>query len=254
MENFNSAELNEEVSELLDLYVVGALDDNEISEVKSILSVSPSAKNYIDEQRALLSRFEEDTPSNPILFDSIKKELSKSNKVTNISTERRTDPASKPKYSYLAIAASFVAIVVSLSLVLLNTNSSNDNTASKPMDMKKEMAAFTKQDSTQVMSLTNDKSDLKVELAMNKNGQVMLDGRNLGKLSPTETYQLWAIVGDSQNGEDAIKIVSASVLGNNPNISMTHVDGDIKGFAITKEVSGGVTSSDQTPVYSYMIA
>ena len=83
MENFNSAELNEEVSELLDLYVVGALDDNEISEVKSILSVSPSAKNYIDEQRALLSRFEEDTPSNPILFDSIKKELSKSNKVTN---------------------------------------------------------------------------------------------------------------------------------------------------------------------------
>ena len=106
MENFNSAELNEEVSELLDLYVVGALDDNEISEVESILSVSSTAKNYVDEQRAVLSRFEEDTPSNPMLLDSIKKELSKNNKVTDISTKRSTVPLSKSKYSYLAIAAS----------------------------------------------------------------------------------------------------------------------------------------------------
>ena len=77
MNNFDPTNLSDDICELLDLYVIGALDDNEESQVKNILSVSSNAKTYVDEQREVLANLEMDSPSNPALFDSIKNEISK---------------------------------------------------------------------------------------------------------------------------------------------------------------------------------
>ncbi|MCU0281497.1 MAG: anti-sigma factor [Acidimicrobiia bacterium] len=59
-------------------------------------------------------------------------------------------------------------------------------------------------------------------------------------LTAEETYQLWAIVGD--------RVISAGVLGPDPEVAAFHVSGEIAGFALTVEVAGGVVSSEQEPV------
>lgn len=248
------------ILELLDLYVVGALDEKESVQAKNILSVSAYAKSYVYEQRALLSNLETDAPSDPRLFVSIKSAISKNAvvnedaaKVADITRAASLRKTTRTKISYLAIAASIFAVVISISIVFTGT-SNTSNTASKNMDMKKDMEMFASQKTTQKMALANANGDAKVELMMDDKGNVMVDGRSLETLSKTETYQLWAIVADSTPGSNGSKVISAGVFGNDPDITMTHVDGDIKGFALTREVSGGVVKSNNEALYSHMLA
>jgi hypothetical protein len=246
--NFDPQNLSDEILELLDLYVIGALDEDETAQVKNILSVSMSAQTYVDEGRNALTLLEADSPSDPVLFDSIKDKLSTSNedaKVLPLVRKRKT-------LNILAIAASLLLVAISVTLIATTANEKPTLTADGKKNMQEQLLAFEKEKSTESMKLQGA-GNKTVALMMNKNGEVMIDGRSLNKLSKYETYQLWAIIEDDR-AADGVKIISASVLGSSPDISMTHVDGKIKGFAITKEVSGGVTSSSNDPMYAHMIA
>ena len=248
MRNFDPQNLSDEILELLDLYVIGALDEDETAQVKNILSVSMVAQAYVDEGRNALTLLEADSSSDPVLFDSIKEKLSPSNedaKILPLVRKRKT-------LNILAIAASLLLVAVSVTLIATSANEKPALTANGKKNMQEQLQAFEKAKSTQSMKLQGA-GNKAVALMMNKNGEVMIDGRSLNKLSKYETYQLWAIIEDDKTA-DGVKIISASVLGNSPDISMTHVDGKIKGFAITKEVSGGVTSSSNDPMYTHMIA
>ena len=259
MNNFDPTNLSDDICELLDLYVIGALDDNEESQVKNILSVSSNAKTYVDEQREVLANLEMDSPSNPALFDSIKNEISKKNEIHNtnnvvsLSTQKLINKSWYNKISYMAVAASVLAVVIYASILFTSVNSNTKNEASKTLNREQELALFASQKTTKQMTLEGTSGDIKVVMMMNDKGEVMLDGRSMDSLSKSETYQLWAIVSDATS-PDGIKVISASVLGNNPDISMTHIDGKIKGFAITKEVSGGVPKSSNDPMYLHMLA
>ena len=153
----------------------------------------------------------------------------------------------------MAVAASVLAVVISASILFTSVNSNTKNEASKTLNREQELALFASQKTTKQMTLEGTSGDIKVVMMMNDKGEVMLDGRSVDSLSKSETYQLWAIVSDATS-PDGIKVISASVLGNNPDISMTHIDGKIKGFAITKEVSGGVPKSSNDPMYLHMLA
>lgn len=260
MNNFDSTNLSEEVCELLDLYVFGALDEKETAQAKNILSVSSNARSYVDEQRAVLTKLETDAPSNPVLFDSIKAAIKTNaetsmNSVTSISSAASKKATTSGRLSYMAIAASILAVVISVSLIAFSGDRTNTNsTASKKMDMKEQMTIFSSQKSTSKMALANADGVEAVEVMMNDSGEVMIDGRKLDSLSKSETYQLWAIISDATPGSNGVKIISASVLGNDPSISMTHIDGDVKGFAVTREVAGGVAKSNNKPMYAHMLA
>jgi hypothetical protein len=261
MNNINPDNLSEEVMELLDLYVVGALDDNEIVQAKNILSVSSQAKSYVDEQIDKLSNLEMDSPSNPKLFESIKKEIAAKNdgnkinsNISEISAAPSIKKSSNNKLSYFAIAASVLAVLISVSLISTKPDNKTNSTASKKMDMKKDMELFSSEKTTQKMQLTSTSENISIDLMMNDKGMVMIDGRILDSLTDTETYQLWAIVADASPGSNGTKVISAAVLGSDPDILMTHVDGDVRGFAITREVSGGVVASNNEAMYAHMLA
>lgn len=65
-------------------------------------------------------------------------------------------------------------------------------------------------------------------------------GHNLDPLPPDRTYQLWALVGDSQ--------VSAAVLGADPMIASFRAPRSLHGLAVTEERAGGVGEPQGTPL------
>jgi anti-sigma-K factor RskA len=67
-------------------------------------------------------------------------------------------------------------------------------------------------------------------------GEGFLIPAALDPLSPDRTYQLWVIT-----PEEAV--ISAGVLGPEPRPARFTWSGDIAGFALTREVAGGVVSS-----------
>ena len=253
MQNFDPQNLTDEILELLDLYIVGALDEDEIAQVKNILSVSIFAQTYVDEGRNDLASLEPDSSSDPVLFESIKEKISSSNSVVEIAAAPSVVKKRKvSNMAYLAVAASIIAIFVSIALIVTSVNDNPTLSANGKKNMKEQLSVFSKSKSTHTLELQGAGNDT-VNVMMNDNGDVMVDGRDLDKLSKYETYQLWAIIEDKSTAE-GVKVISASVLGNAPDISMTHIDGKVKGFAITKEVSGGVTSSSNEPMYAHLIA
>ncbi len=65
----------------------------------------------------------------------------------------------------------------------------------------------------------------------------------LPALGDDRTYQLWAIV----DGEAGQQVISAGIMGSDPEISPFQVTGDLVGLAITNEVAGGVVTSAEDP-------
>ena len=63
---------------------------------------------------------------------------------------------------------------------------------------------------------------------------------SLPALADDRTYQLWVIVDD--------QVVSAGLLGNNPDVVQFRAEGDIVGMAISNETAGGVVVSENDPV------
>ena len=60
---------------------------------------------------------------------------------------------------------------------------------------------------------------------------------DLEPLMPQRTYQLWVITTDEQ-------VISGGVLGNEPRASTFTWTGEVSGFALTREVAGGVVISE----------
>ena len=78
-------------------------------------------------------------------------------------------------------------------------------------------------------------------------GTGYLAEHTLEPLPADRTYQLWAIVDG--------KAISAGILGPEPGVVPFHIDRDgFQGFAITEEVIGGVTSSENDPVVAWLAA
>lgn len=62
-------------------------------------------------------------------------------------------------------------------------------------------------------------------------------GLSMSPIETSRTYQLWVI-------NDTEDVISAGVLGNDPAPALFTSTGDVAGFALTREVAGGVVSSE----------
>jgi hypothetical protein len=81
-------------------------------------------------------------------------------------------------------------------------------------------------------------------LVLLPDGSGYLRGDHLRRLTPDQTYQLWALTGP----DDAPVAISAGVLGADPTAVAFHASGPVHGFAVTVENAGGVVKSRQQPV------
>jgi anti-sigma-K factor RskA len=81
------------------------------------------------------------------------------------------------------------------------------------------------------------------QVVLTADGEGFLIPSDLDPLDEARTYQLWVLTPDEQ-------AISAGVLGNDPAPSRFTWSGDVAGFALTREVAGGVerTSGDVVSV------
>jgi anti-sigma-K factor RskA len=74
------------------------------------------------------------------------------------------------------------------------------------------------------------------QVVLTADGEGFLIPSDLDPLDEARTYQLWVLTPDEQ-------AISAGVLGNDPAPSRFTWSGDVAGFALTREVAGGVEST-----------
>lgn len=76
-----------------------------------------------------------------------------------------------------------------------------------------------------------------VVIAADGTGYIVAD--SLPRLTENRTYQLWLIVDD--------RVVSAAILGNDPQVTEFRAEGNITGVAVSNEQAGGVVVSEVPP-------
>ncbi len=90
------------------------------------------------------------------------------------------------------------------------------------------------------VSLQSEDKELFVDALLLPDGRGYLDADNLPELEPGRGYQLWALVGP--------RPVSIGLLGADPEQSAFRAAGPVSGFAITNEVAAGVSAPSQDPL------
>ena len=134
-----------------------------------------------------------------------------------------------------ALAATAVAAAAVLAVVAVGQHTRLIDFEESPLAAA--AAAARNQQGSLVVALTG-RVPAEVILAADGTGYLLTP--DAPALTAEETYQLWAIVGD--------RVISAGILGPDPEVAAFHVSGEIAGFALTVEVAGGVVSSEQEPV------
>jgi len=81
---------------------------------------------------------------------------------------------------------------------------------------------------------------LAVETAILPDGTGFVLNSNLPYLPPSETYQLWGVVG--------VDRISLGLLGAQPQVSMFRAETGVTGLAVTEGRAGGEVTSNKTPI------
>jgi Anti-sigma-K factor rskA, C-terminal len=136
--------------------------------------------------------------------------------------------------SLMLAAAAVVAVVAVGATSLLAIRDSAPDTRSLA-------AAATNAEGSFTATLTSpegmEEITPEVVIAADGTGYVVAD--SLPRLAESRTYQLWLIVDD--------RVISAALLGNDPDVVQFRAEGNIAGIAISNEPAGGVVVSEVSP-------
>lgn len=164
----------------------------------------------------------------PALWDRIATEA-------GISEEPESEQATPRSFRWLMLAAAAVVVVVAMgATTLLATQTTTSDTRSLAAAAATSTEAFT-------ATLASPDGDVGIEpeVVISADGTGYLIADSLPRLDDDRTYQLWLIVDD--------RVISAALLGNDPEVVQFRAEGNINGIAISNEVAGGVVVSEVAP-------
>lgn len=220
-----------EILELMPLYALDTLEGDEHLAVRNHLATCDRCMDDLQGYHSVAAGLTGDAPAPAHLWEKIEAQLGEATQgeVVSIEKARRSSGFA----TWVLGAAAAVALVIVGVLVGQNLADGNLATQSGVLAAAESAAA---QDGSFV-------SDFEVDgVAV---AQVIVTADGLGYVVPTEdltalpsdrTYQLWVITPDEL-------VISAGVLGPDPAPAPFTWEGDIAGFALTREVAGGVVSS-----------
>jgi anti-sigma-K factor RskA len=214
--------------DLAPLYALDALEGPERLAFESHLPTCPECQKAVDDYQAVAAGLVADEPASELTWQRIRQSID-----TNrpIETGPSSGGAATP-WRWVAGIAAAAAIVFGAifafdlagvgQLTPDATVAAADDAASEPGAIVGDF-------------LVDDVSVATVVLANDGRGYV-IPKDSLAALEDTMTYQLWVI-------NDTEDVISAGVLGNDPAPATFTWTGDVTGFALTREVAGGVVSS-----------
>jgi hypothetical protein len=232
--------------ELIPLYAINALEEDESKEVASHLINCAECNSLLDSYRGAVAALSYSSePPNETLWHEIQNQINAEAGVKKVHVMR---PLNRVRWIARSIAA-FVVLVGILTISLLSIQVSNldhkvavlSEKATSGQISSAAQSALLNANAKRIALFSNSGTQVG-EIVILPDGTAFLFNSGLKAVSREDTYQLWAIVNNNA--------VSLGLLGNNPKVVAMSVDPNVKiaEFAITKEKAGGVVVSKNKPL------
>ena len=241
-----------EIEELLAVYALDAVDEDERALVDDYLRENPRAVAEVESYREALSYLHAGAAAPPGLWERIATELEAAPPPLRLDafrgppprSEGRSGPGSRrPVGRILAIAAAVIALVAAGG-VIAHQQSEIDQRDSDSVAaaVAREAEAAQRNPQSRTVLMRDSGGALSVVAYVEPDGDLFLSGNQLPVLDRDRTYQLWCVQ-DSDS-----EAVSLAVLGADPSTTKLHLDSCTGLLAITNETAGGVGQSANDPV------
>ncbi|MET0143736.1 MAG: anti-sigma factor [Ilumatobacteraceae bacterium] len=225
--------------DLLGVYALDAVDDDERLRIEAHLESDPAARAEVEAHRevaALLAVSGERPPDG--LWDRIAESIDEPAPVPGARLAMVL-PLDKPRRMRSVIggfagAAIAAAAAVAITLVVVDRDPSDEPTAVGAVEVAYGRAWADA--AGRHTELVADGADFSADAVVLPDGTGFLSADDLPALPDTETYQLWGVYGDDD-------VISLGVLGNRPAVQPFTAQDDVQALVITKEQAGGVVSS-----------
>lgn len=213
-------------AELVALYALDALEGEELGGFEAHLATCESCQADLDEYRAVASSLVRDEVSSDETWQRIHATISEDS--SDLYTK---SGATSSMWGWVGVAAAVALVLGGLLGWQLATG---DGLGSANIVAAADQAA-TDPNSIVVDFLVENVAVAQLVLTADGKGFV-IPTDDLSGLEDDRTYQLWVI-------NDTDDVISAGVLGSQPAPSTFTWTGEVSGFALTREVAGGVVSS-----------
>lgn len=236
-----AAELrHEKVQELLGAYALDAVLPEEREAVERHLATCAECRAEVAEHRetaALLASAPAPAPAR--IWDQIAASLDGPVSIEEARERRRTSPV---RWITAAAAAAAVAVVAVLGVSVVRQGERLDRLSAlreRQGALEAVTSALVHPD-RRVVELRSPRGGESVLAVLLPDGSGYVVRDNLDALPAARTYQLWALVDDSQ--------VSAALLGADPGITAFRAPRSLHGLAVTEERAGGAKAPTGAPL------
>jgi hypothetical protein len=221
---------------------INALPAEEAEAFDSLASEDPYLSGHLDQFRHVADRLVEGLPAvspapSPVIWERIAHEV-------GFDRDEATTPEgtgqpnvvpmrTRRRNLFISVASVAAALVIGVAAGSILFDSAPDL-------RETAVAAATESGSTSIKMESPVTSDVTASVVLTADGTGYLIADSLPALPADRTYQLWVIVDD--------QVVSAGLLGNDPDVVQFRTEGNVVGMAISEEVAGGVVVSQNDPV------
>ena len=261
----------DELDELLAVYALDAVDDDERAQLDAWVARTPRARRDVDELREtasmLTSTFGVDDDMPTDLWSRIEAQLSEAPPplrlapVNELDAERAARHASRARSSrrtWLVGIAAAVALVIAVGIGVVEARRNSDQDARLAQllqgmhgrTMERAAATAAMEPGARVARLMSNDGTLMARIVTTTDGRGYLLVDKLPKLPEGQTYQLWALMPDGMTPT----MVSVGVLGRSPTVSAFTTDTKVMGYGLTMEDAPGVMVTDQPMMFEGRLA
>ena len=219
-------------------HAINSLPENEAEQFERSINSDRYLRDEFDSFRRVAADLANGLPdivpaASPELWERISQETGITPRQETVAPVTELRPRRGLAYFATAAAAVAVAAVAVASMLAVRGPLS---------DTRSLAAAAAEQPASTSIELANPEgiSGIAAEVIIAEDGTGYVVADSLPALTDDRTYQLWLIVDD--------QVISAGILGNDPEVVQFRAEGDIAGIAISNEVAGGVVVSEVAPV------
>lgn len=223
-----------EMTEQVALYALDALEETEVAKFESHLELCEACRAELSVYRNVAANLVHDDPASEETWVKIKASIVAETDTTGADVVSLEQPTTRTpnSWKWVASVAAAAALLIG-GFILAQLITAGDLTDQDVIAAAHEAAA-------EPGSIVRDfvVGDLSIaELVLTQDGRgFVIPTEDLEGLDPARTYQLWVV-------NETSDVISAGVLGANPAPATFTWTGGVSGFALTREVAGGVVSS-----------
>lgn len=216
---------------LAPLYALDALTEPETREFEAHLPQCDACRRELDEHVETTASMIADEPAPPGVWERIVAEIGEEPPAAPVTDLTRARSSSAWRWLAGAAAAAALAFGGFVAAQLADVTGL----------VEEDIAAAADEAAEQPGSIVADflvEGSSVARLVLTADGQgFVVPTDELAPLEESRTYQLWVVNTDEQ-------VISAGAMGHDPGASTFTWTGKVAGFALTREVAGGVVSSE----------